>query len=106
MNFGEALAHMKGGGMCARDSWITYGHNALICLSPGCDALEAEKFWAKPNQEFAELCGGKAKVLPYLSLITKRPSAVIPWIPTHEDLLAEDWATGEWEKKKSIEENP
>ena len=66
MNFGVALEEMKKGGRVQRDSWNGRG------------------MWLKmhvPPTTF---------YLPYF-LIRTAEGAHAPWLPSHADLLADDW---------------
>lgn len=88
MNFGEALEELKTGQKVARSGWN--GKGMFLAHSPGAIDLPADKFWAGPNREFAERNGGKATVLPYITMKTA-DGCIVPWLASQTDILAEDW---------------
>jgi hypothetical protein len=88
MDFGRALDGLREGLKVARSGWN--GKNMWICLSPGARDLPAERFWATPNREFAEQNGGKATVLPYITMKTA-DNCIVPWLASQTDILATDW---------------
>ncbi len=89
MDFADALRHLKAGGKVARNGWN--GKNMWLTLSPGNDSVPAEKIWAPHNKAFAESQKGRCvRVLPYITMKTA-DNAIVPWLASQTDLLAEDW---------------
>lgn len=90
MDFGEALRALKGGERVAREGWN--GKGMWLALSPGVPALEASKFWAGPNRDYAALQpGGVAEVLPSITMKTADGKILMGWLASQMDMLAEDW---------------
>lgn len=93
MDFGLAIAALKQGMKVARAGWN--GKGMWLALSPGADALPADKFWAGPNREFAEANGGSAEVLPCITMKTinafGREAILMGWLASQTDMLASDW---------------
>lgn len=89
MTFGLAIEAMKQGLKVCRAGWN--GKGMWICLSPGYKDLKAESFWAKHNREVAEKNGGKADVLPYITMKTVNNEILCGWLASQTDMLAEDW---------------
>lgn len=88
MDFCYALNALKEGLKVARSGWN--GKGMWLCLSPGSVDVPAEKFWAGPNRQFAEQNGGKATVLPYITMKTA-DNKIVPWLASQTDILANDW---------------
>jgi hypothetical protein len=80
---------LKAGHCVARKGWN--GKNMWLSYSPGCEALEADKFWSKANQQYAETQGGSAKVLPCITMKTATGEILMGWLASQTDLLANDW---------------
>jgi len=86
LNFGEALEALKLGLKVKRKPWgddeylvlIEYGNQAKSKRKAGVVQLE--------NGEFKV-------VYSYIALVT--PELFMPWVPTHLDILEEDWIMGE-----------
>jgi len=89
MDFGDALACLKKGLKVARTGWN--GKGMWLALSPGTLSLPAEKFWSKPNREFAEYNDGHANVLPCITMKTADGQILMGWLASQTDMLAEDW---------------
>lgn len=88
-DFSQALHFLKDGERVARAGWN--GKGMWLALSPGAQELPAEKFWAGPNREFAELMGGAADVLPCITMKTADGKILMGWLASQTDLLADDW---------------
>lgn len=89
MNFGEAIRLLKEGHRVAREGWN--GKGMWLALSRGSPALEADKFWARPNRVYAEENGGTAPVLPCITMKTATGEILMGWLASQTDMLAEDW---------------
>lgn len=89
MDFGDAIRALKGGHRVARAGWN--GKGMWLTLSPGNPALEAGKFWAGPNRDYAEQNGGAAPVLPFITMKTATGEILMGWLASQTDMLAEDW---------------
>jgi len=89
IDFGDALRALKAGKRVARQGWN--GRGMWLAMSPGVKALPADKFWAGPNREHAEKCGGVADVLPCLTMKTATGEIVMGWLASQSDMLADDW---------------
>ena len=68
MSFGDALEHLKDGGMVARDGWNGKG------------------MWLKIQYPDSH----SKMTLPYIYLRTVTDD-LVPWMGSETDLLAEDW---------------
>lgn len=88
LTFGMAIELLKLGKRVAREGWN--GKGMWIALSPGHAALEAEKFWAGPNREYAEQMGGAANVRPYITM-KDADGDIVAWTASQSDVLADDW---------------
>jgi hypothetical protein len=86
---GQAIQAIKSGLRVARRGWN--GKDMWLSLTPGIDALSADKFWSRANKEFAEENGGSAEVLPAITMKNARGQIVMGWLASQEDLLSEDW---------------
>lgn len=89
LTFGDALELLKLGAKVARLGWN--GKGMWVALSPGHAALEAEKFWAGPNREYAEQAGGSVEVLPCFTMKTADGRILMGWLATQSDMLEDDW---------------
>jgi hypothetical protein len=89
MDFGEALIALKQGKRVARCGWN--GPNMWIAYSSGAIELDAGKFWAGPNRDFAVRRGGSATVLPCITMKTATGEILMGWLASQTDMLAEDW---------------
>lgn len=90
MTFGEALEALKIGHRVARAGWNGKG----MWLSLSCDGtreVAAENFWSPHNAEFARQNGGKATVLPSITMKTATGEILMGWLASQSDMLAEDW---------------
>lgn len=91
MNFGEALEALKRGHRIARKGWN--GKGMWLALSGHLEGrlIPAEQFWSPQNKAFAEENGGKAHVLPCITMKTADGSILMGWLASQTDMLAEDW---------------
>ena len=89
MDIGTAVAALKAGKRVHRKGWN--GKDMWLVLSPGCQALPAESFWAGANRRYAEQNGGAAEVLPSISMKNASGGIQMGWVASQPDLLAEDW---------------
>ncbi len=90
MTFGLAIEAMKQGAKVARAGWNGKG----MWLSLSCDGsreVAAENFWSPHNAEFARQNGGKATVLPSITMKTATGEILMGWLASQTDMLAEDW---------------
>lgn len=89
-DFGLALCALKRGKRVARAGWNGKG----MWLSLSCDGsreIAAENFWSPHNAEFARQNGGKATVLPSITMKTATGEILMGWLASQTDMLAEDW---------------
>ena len=86
---GWAIKQMQNGGRVQRTGWN--GKGMWLALSPGHNALPAESFWAGPNRDYANSLGGRADVLPCITMKTATGEILMGWLASQTDLLATDW---------------
>jgi len=89
MDFSQALIELKAGKRIAREGWN--GKGMWLSLSPGSKDLPAEKFWSPHNRAFAEQNGGKADVMPCVTMKTAVGRILMGWLASQTDVLSEDW---------------
>lgn len=89
MLFGEAIKLAKAGERVARSGWN--GKGMWIAFSPGTVDLPTDKFCGFQNRRYADKNGGKATVLPCLTMKTATGEILMGWLASQTDLLAEDW---------------
>lgn len=89
LTFGAALERLKCGAKIARAGWN--GKGMWLALSPGVKSLEAGKFWAGANREYAVENGGAAEVLPCITMKTATGEILMGWLASQSDMLANDW---------------
>lgn len=90
LTFGFAIEALKLGKRVARAGWNGKG----MWLSLSCDGtrdVAAENFWSPHNAQFARENGGKATVLPSITMKTATGEILMGWTPNGIDMLAEDW---------------
>lgn len=90
MTFGFAIEALKQGKRVARAGWNGKG----MWLSLSCDGtreVAAENFWSPHNAQFARENGGKATVLPCITMKTATGEILMGWLASQSDMLAEDW---------------
>ncbi len=90
LTFGLAIEAMKAGQRVARSGWNGKG----MWLSLSCNGsreIPAENFWSPHNAEFARQNGGKATVLPSITMKTATGEILMGWLASQTDMLAEDW---------------
>ncbi len=90
LTFGMAIEALKAGKRVCRAGWNGKG----MWLSLSCDGsrtIPAENFWSPHNRRFAEENGGKATVLPSITMKTATNEILMGWLASQTDILAEDW---------------
>lgn len=88
--FGLAIEALKLGKRVARAGWN--GKGMWLALScNGTREVAAVNFWAPPNREYAEANGGKATVLPSITMKTATGEILMGWLASQTDILADDW---------------
>lgn len=88
--FGAALALLKMGKRVRRAGWN--GKGMWLALSPGATRLEAARFWATPNKEWAaQQPEAVADVLPCITMKTADDKILMGWLASQTDMLSEDW---------------
>lgn len=91
LTFGEALAALKSGHKVARAGWN--GKDMWLSISrPEPFTIPAENFWSPHNRRYAEQNGGKATVLPSITMKIATGEILMGWLASQTDMLAEDWA--------------
>lgn len=89
-DFGGAIAALKAGHRVARAGWNGKG----MWLALSCDGsreIPAANFWSPHNRAHAEANGGKATVLPSITMKTATGEILMGWLASQTDMLAEDW---------------
>jgi hypothetical protein len=89
MTFGQAIEALKSGERVCRSGWN--GKGMWLSYSPGSKDLPAEKFRSPHNRAFAEGNGGKADVLPCITMKTADGKILMGWLASQTDMLSEDW---------------
>ncbi len=95
MTFGQAIEALKMGKRVARAGWN--GKGMWLSLSGSLDGhlVAAENFWSKNNADFATDNGGKALVLPSITMKTVnahgRVGILMGWLASQTDMLSDDW---------------
>jgi hypothetical protein len=92
MTFGLALEALKQGKRVARAGWN--GKNMWLSLSGPLEGrpIPAQAFWSANNMNFAFDNGGKANVLPAITMKTADGSILMGWLASQTDMLASDWS--------------
>ena len=89
LSFGQALRFAQKGHRVARKGWN--GKGMWIAYSPGSPGLPWENFWSPANKRFAQEMGGKAEVLPCMTMKTADNKILMGWLASQTDMLAHDW---------------
>ena len=90
MDFGDAIRALEDGKRVARSGWN--GKGMWLSLSCGeTREIEADKFWSPHNRDHAISQGGKAKVLPSITMKTATGEILMGWLASQTDMLAKDW---------------
>jgi hypothetical protein len=90
MDFGDAIRALKDSKRVARSGWN--GKNMWLSLSCGeTTEIAADKFWSSNNRDYANTLGGKAKVLPSITMKTATGEILMGWLASQSDMLSEDW---------------
>jgi hypothetical protein len=93
LDFGSALRMLRAGARVARKGWN--GKDMWLALSSGdygtAREIDADKFWSRHNRAFAEANGGKATVLPCITMKTASGEILMGWLASQTDMLTDDW---------------
>ena len=91
MSFGEAIEALKAGQRVCRSGWN--GKGMWLSLSGGMVGrmVQADQFWSQANHDYAESQGGKARVLPCITMKTATGEILMGWLASQTDMLADDW---------------
>ena len=90
LTFGLAVEALKAGKKVARAGWNGKGMwLSLSCY--GTREVAAENFWSLHNADFARENGGKATVLPSITMKTASGEILMGWLASQTDVLADDW---------------
>lgn len=104
MNFGEALESLKIGNKVARQGWN--GKNAWIVMMPSLylPPFNTQDTNRKVNDRTAKHIGEDKPLdsQPYIAMWTAQGQWQPGWLPSQQDLFAEDWSVV-LENKNSIE---
>ncbi len=84
MNLGQAIEALKQGKRVQRNDWV--GKAKYLILVPG--TLNAS---INPDTAYGVMNLDRINVLPRIDMRTGSVSIQPGWIPTQEDLLADDW---------------
>ena len=91
LTFGAAIEALKVGQRVARAGWN--GKSMWLALSCGATReVHAENFWSPHNAAHAVSQGGRAKVLPSITMKTATGEILMGWLASQTDMLAEDWS--------------
>ncbi len=85
LNFGQALEAVKNNKKASRKGWN--GKGMYIYLQPGSTIERAR------NNHLDEIIAEKGSVVinPHIDMIAADDSAVIGWLASQTDMLADDW---------------
>lgn len=83
MNFGEALAVLKNGGMVSREGWN--GKGMFLFLVPGSTFAVNRPPLLGIYPE-----GTAINYQPHIDMRTAQ-GTIVPWLASQSDILAEDW---------------
>jgi len=90
MNIGNAVQELKNGGCVAREAW---GHDgSYLFLLPAATVPQAN-IHTEPLASIARANGGTVECLFAIRQHTADGKVLTGWVPTVEDLLADDWYT-------------
>lgn len=92
MSFGLALEALKRGARVARKGWN--GKGMWLSLSGDVNVsryVEEGNFWSINNSDFAVSQGGRARVLPCVTMKTADDAILMGWLASQTDMLSEDW---------------
>lgn len=90
MNFSHALEHLKGGRRIARRSWVERRGGAFLTIMRGHpQGISAPRMLAEALG-IGE--GTHIRLKPYI-LHRLANTECVPWVPSQDDLLANDWDT-------------
>ena len=87
--FGNAIEACKRNCRIGRKKW---GKDVWVALSCNEEkTVESQFFWSFHNAQYAKSIGGSATVTPSFTLKREDGKIQMGWIPTIEDMLADDW---------------
>lgn len=90
MNFGEAIACLKGGHRVARQGWN--GKGMWLALTPGSTVPAASvKAGHALSHIAAELPQDSYAIGPHIDMRAADGTLVVGWLASQTDMLAEDW---------------
>ena len=80
LNFGEAIAALKSGKLVARESWNGKGMWLILIVGEAVAQAIADRY-------------GDGNAIPVLDTIYMKTAtgALVPWLASQTDVLAEDW---------------
>jgi hypothetical protein len=88
-SFGDAIEACKRNLRIGRRAW---GKNVWVTISCNKEkVVESQYFWSFHNAQYAKSIGGSAIVTPSFTLKREDGKIQMGWIPTIEDMLADDW---------------
>lgn len=87
MDFSEALAALKCNQRVARFAW---NGQWLSMSCNGTREVVAENFWSQHNKQFAAENGGKAAVMPSITMQVNG-EIMMGWTPSQLEMFAKDW---------------
>lgn len=92
LSFGLALEALKKGHRVARAGWN--GKDMWLSMSgpTGGREILAQQFWSDNNFKYATEQGGKATVLPCVTMKTATGEILMGWLASQTDMFADDWA--------------
>ncbi len=89
-DFPSAFRRLIGGERIARQGWN--GKDMWLSVSNlEVNTVPAERFWSKHNRAHALQNGGSAEVPPCVTLKNAKGQVQMGWLPSQEDLFANDW---------------
>lgn len=94
MSFGLAIEALKMGQKVARTGWNGKGMWLSLTCATAREVL-AENFWSPHNAAFARDNGGKATVLPSITMKTATGEILMGWLASQTDMLSDDWVVVE-----------
>jgi len=90
-DIGWAVKQMWHGEKVRRAGWNGKGMWIALSGLDGTREIDAASFWSPANRAYANSQGGKAKVLPCITMKTATGEILMGWLASQTDLLATDW---------------
>lgn len=88
VSFSRALMLLKDGKMVRRTCWVGQRLSATTLTN----IVDAKDIWNVNNREFAtQQPDQQVGVTPYITMQTDDGMLSMGWVPTSEDLFADDW---------------